>query len=160
MECCSPAHRPNFLSVFSWACRYYCGSVCRFHLKAAAAVAALNGTWPSSWPARHDGKKIRAMPKSLWECYKKEFQALQRSARSGTPASSSRVPPFANHSLEQNTSHTIRRLQSWELLRSSCVVFLPGGRMTNITGAIESCRKYRKSDLRSKMVCWSIFTDN
>mmetsp|Transcript_91878 Transcript_91878/g.260119 ORF Transcript_91878/g.260119 Transcript_91878/m.260119 type:complete len:820 (-) Transcript_91878:119-2578(-) len=54
--------------------------------EAAAAVAGLDGVWPSSWPTRYDGRTLRAMPKQRWLERKQEYQSLCRAARNSTPA--------------------------------------------------------------------------
>lgn len=90
------------------------------NVEAAAAVTALNGTWPSSWPERNDKKTLRVMPKSLWQIYKKEFEALQHAARRGTPqrvegagiaaatapASSSTAPASASDATAPDSAET------------------------------------------------------
>lgn len=67
--------------------------------EAAAAVKALHGAWPESWPARFDGRGFRAMSKVRWLEYKREFKALQQSARASGSGGS--FPPALVRNAEE-----------------------------------------------------------
>jgi len=64
--------------------------------EAREAAAALQGSWPSTWPARQDGGTLRAMPKERWMEYKREYQALQRPVRGGDTSRASRIAADAD----------------------------------------------------------------
>ncbi|CAK0876240.1 unnamed protein product, partial [Prorocentrum cordatum] len=49
--------------------------------EAVAAVEAVDGSWPSTWPVRNDAKALRAMMKARWSQLKQEYRELQRTAR-------------------------------------------------------------------------------
>jgi len=59
--------------------------------EADAAVAGLEGSWPSNWPPRYDGKTLRAMSKRSWLEYKREYHELCRRARGSSSAAASGV---------------------------------------------------------------------
>lgn len=54
--------------------------------EALQSVIALDGTWPSSWQQRYDGKALRVMLKSSWMKYAAEYKQLQQASRAARPS--------------------------------------------------------------------------
>lgn len=54
--------------------------------EATQSVTALDGTWPSSWQQRYDGKALRVMLKSSWLKCAQEYKQLQQTARAARPS--------------------------------------------------------------------------
>mmetsp|Transcript_53274 Transcript_53274/g.98499 ORF Transcript_53274/g.98499 Transcript_53274/m.98499 type:complete len:663 (-) Transcript_53274:36-2024(-) len=63
--------------------------------QAAAAISALEGTWPPAWPTRYDGKTLRVMMQKEWLHLRSEYRAHKATSSSAETASSSAAPPKA-----------------------------------------------------------------